>query len=254
MIRRSIIFIAVSFCCWFVPNLVYAQIGKTKVKLLDGSKLRGEVFENRVEEFITLSMMDSLKVTIGYENIKWIKGNTYTYHPFKVKDSGYFNYTSFGLIFLKSNEFSAMHPDWTFHTVNGIRFHPRLRAGIGLGIDRYGESSALPIYLSGRADLLTTRITPVVNLNVGYAPMWIKKSQVEWGDLESVSGGFYWEVGAGVEFHYTKTVLILNLGYKQQSADLEYSNVWWWWGGASGEDAEEHRTFKNIAFTIGLEF
>jgi len=253
MIRRFIILIAVSFCYCFVSNLVYAQIGKAKVKLLDGSKLRGEVLENRVEEFITLTMMDSLKVTIGYEKIKWIKGNTYSYHPFQTKDSGYFNYTSFGLIFLKSNEFSVVQPDWTLHTVNGLRLHPRLRVGLGLGIDRYGESSALPIYLSGRADLLTTRITPVANLNVGYAPMWIKKAQIEWGDLESVSGGFYWEIGAGIKFNYTKTALILNLGYKQQSADLEYANVWWW-GGESGEDTVEYRTFKNIAFTIGLEF
>ena len=75
----------------------------------------------------------------------------------------------------------------TVHTINGYRFHQLYNTGLGVGLDRYGTITSLPLYLSVRRDLFASRVTPMFNANVGYGWMWESDSYNEWDDFDNPS-------------------------------------------------------------------
>ncbi len=233
-------------------GVAFGQHNLAKIHLKDGSIIRGIIVENEIDDYIKVMVLDTQQVVISYDKIKRFRSVSFKYNAFTSKQTGYFNETSTGLIFLKSSEFSGVSPDWTLHTVNGVWIRRGIRAGLGLGFDRYGETSALPIYISGRGDIGSGRVVPVMNLNLGYAPMWVKSSNSEWTNIDDVKGGMYWEIGSGIKIKGINSSLTLNLAYKHQSGKLTYENVWWWNG--SGNVSVEKRNFRNIAFTVGMAF
>ena len=232
-------------------SIAFGQHNLAKIYLKDGSKIRGIIVENKFDAYIKVLVLDTQQIVISYDKIKRFKSVSFSYRSFYNKETGHFNETSAGLIFLKSSEFSGVSPDWTLHTVNGIRIRPKIRTGIGIGIDMYGETSALPIYISVRGDIGSGRVVPVINLNLGYAPMWVKSSYREWTDIDNVKGGMYWEIGSGIKIKGINSALMFNLVYKHQSGNLSFRDVWW---NGSGNISVVKRKFRNIAFTVGVAF
>ena len=232
-------------------GIAFGQHNLAKIYLKDGSKIRGIIVENKFDAYIKVLVLDTQQIVISYDKIKRFKSVSFSYRSFYNKETGHFNETSAGLIFLKSNKFSDVAPEWTIHTVNGIRIRPKIRTGLGIGLDMYGETSALPIYLSVRGDIGSGRVVPVINLNLGYAPMWVNSSYREWTDIDNVKGGMYWEIGSGIKIKGINSALLFNLAYKHQSENLTYIDEWWSRG---GNISVVKRKFRNIAFTVGVAF
>jgi len=247
--RTLIIFFGIML--FISADKAFSQHTLAKIRLIDGSKIRGIIVENKIDAYIKVLILDSQQVVISYDKIKWFRSISFKYRAYISKETGYFNETSAGLIFLKSSEFSGVSADWTFHTVNGLWVQSGIRTGLGVGFDRYGETSALPIYVSGKGDIGSGRVVPVLNINLGYAPMWVKSSSSVWTDIDDVKGGMYWEIGSGIKIKGINSALMFYLAYKHQSGKLIYIDNWW---NESSSILVEKRNFRNIVFAMGVAF
>ena len=217
--------------------------------------MKGEIVEFVQGEYMIMHVMDGFDMRIPAENIRSFKikkGTLATYNP---PEKGYFNYTYTGLLFTKTNEYDGININMSFHTLNGYRLSGLYSTALGIGLDRYGAISSLPVYLSLRRDLNDSRVTPVINANIGYGWAWESESYNDWEDFQSVKGGLYWELGAGLRINYNKTALIISYAYKRQNTELEMLNDnWWGWGWGSESTVVENHKFRNMTLTVGMEF
>lgn len=248
--KHTIVFIAITVLS---VTISLAQSTKSVVRLKNGVLMKGEIVEFVQDEYMIMHLMDGYDMRIPAENIQSFKIKKGKIASFEAPKNGYFNYTNTGFLFLKTNAFSSVDVNMSVHTLNGYRFLDLYSAGLGVGLDRYGLLSSLPVYVSIRRDLNSSRVTPFFNANAGYGWMWESKSFDQWEDYETVKGGLYWELGAGLRINYKKTALIFNYAYKRQNSKLEMLNNSWWWGGVENSSVENHK-FRNMALTVGLEF
>jgi hypothetical protein len=231
----------------------YCQSTKSVVRLNNGVLIKGEIVEFVQDEYMIMKVMEGYDMRIPSENIRSFKikkGKLAAYNP---PGNGYFNYTSLGLLFLKANRYDAVDVNMSIHTVNGMRFLDIYKAGLGVGLDRYGTLSALPVYLSVSRDLKQSRVTPIFGASVGYSKMWESETFNEWKDYQNVKGGIFWQLGAGLRINYNKTALIFNYAYKRQNSRLTSVNEIWWWGNSDQSISENHK-FRNMTLTVGMEF
>ena len=96
-------------------------------------------------------------------------------------------------------------------TSHGYQIAPQFFAGIGVGVNYYydDESFGMPIFAHFRSDILTTDITPYVDLKVGYSVF----------DVE----GMYLNPSIGCRFSLSDRIgLNVGIGYTMQKADVYY--------------------------------
>jgi hypothetical protein len=237
-----------------VSTVAYSQSRVAKIRLKNGNKLEGEVIEMVPDDYIRIRIIQGQEITLPFDQIYKFKNNSFSYQSFSRFQDGYFNYTSIGFTFLSTDESSDLDGlDWNLHTLNGYRFHSNYKVGIGIGIDRYLQTSAAPIYLGGRVDIGNKHFVPTVYANLGYAPMWEKENRKDqWSNIVNIRGGAYWELGGGLTFRNIHSNFSFNLGYKHQSSEIEYDNIGWW-GNTEGTEIEKHQ-YRNITFTFGMTF
>ena len=236
-----------------LSSAVLGQGTKGVIQLKGGSKLKGMVTRTADQGSILIKVAEiDDPISVPFESIVWLKTKQVKYIELPAKRNGYFNLTHGGLIFSKAGEFDAVEPSWTIHTINGYRFHEKIQVGLGLGLDRYGGVSALPIYVNGSYDVLSSRTTPVVNLAVGGAPMWEAKRYDDFLTYEDVKGGVYYGMGLGIKINYVNSALVFMMNYKNQQGSMRVVDEWWWGGGPS--QSVENRQFRNLSLTVGLEF
>ena len=232
-------------------SIAFGQSTKSVVKLNNGVILKGEIVEFTRGDYMIIHLMDGYDMRISLEDVRSFKIKDGKLKEYNLPSTGYFNYTSGGFLFLKGGRYDWVEVNMTVHTINGYRFHELYNAGLGVGLDRYGTTTSLPVYLSVRRDLFASRVTPMFNANVGYGWMWESDSYNEWEDFDNVKGGLYWELGAGLRINYKKTALIFNYAYKRQNSELTMTDDFWW---REEDTVVEHHNFRNMTLTVGLEF
>jgi hypothetical protein len=235
----------------FITLHAFGQSTKSVVKLKNGVVLRGEIVEFNQGDYLVIRVIEGQDMRISYDYIKSFKVKDGKFREYTVPEKGYFNYTYGGLLFLKGNSWDWLEANLTFHTVNGYRLNKKYYGGMGIGLDRYGTLTALPVYASLRTDFSDAKVSPTLNANFGYGFMWESTVFDDWENYNDVKGGFYYEIGAGIRVNYKKTALIFNYAYKHQDSELTIVNEWWW----RAEDiVVEHHKFRNMVLTVGLEF
>lgn len=133
---------------------------------------------------------------------------------FKFKKRGFTNITELttGIgISTTSEEFS-----YGFSTVNGYLVNPHFSVGFGVGIDKYEDFLAVPLFVDLRANFLKYRVTPIFSVGVGYSiPIWQKN-----GSSSDLRGGVFVNPAIGAKFFVSqKTSLFLTLGYRLQEIE-----------------------------------
>ena len=231
-------------------SAVFSQETKSKVLLKNGVLMKGEIVEFVQDDYMIMRIMDGTDMRIPANYVQSFKIKKGKLKTFNVPQKGYFNYTRAGFLFLKANEFDWVEVYMSVHTVNGYRLNELYSGGLGVGLDRYGNTSALPVYLSFTRDLFASRVTPTFNANLGYGFMWVANED-EWNIVDNAKGGIYWEIGAGLRINYKKTALILNYAYKRQNSELTISEDIWW--RAETTVVENHK-YRNMTLTVGLAF
>ncbi len=242
--KRLIFFVVILLAV----NTTFCQ-EMVKVKLKNGNIVDGKLIEFQNNDFLVLQLYDDYQVNISMAQIHKIKYKRYTLHGIKDAPRKYYNNTSLGVTFLRT-DYGLDGLDWNLHTMHGKSFTHNFMAGIGVGIDRYGDMSALPVYLGGRGEFGRAHIAPTVFTNIGYGHMWVKENRSEFSDIDFIKGGMYWELGGGLTIRNKKTKVALQLAYKHQSSKLDYSFDDWWWGTPS--TFEEKRNLRNITLSIGI--
>lgn len=238
-------------CCMLIltGSLAFAQSTKSKVVLKNGVLMKGEIVEFVQDDYLIIRVMDGQDMRIPANYIRSFKIKKGKLNTYNIPQKGYYNYTKGGFLFTKANEFDAVNVNMSVHTINGYRYNQFYSAGLGVGLDRYGSTSALPVYLSLNRDLFASRVTPVFSGSIGYSWMW--EVNDGWEDFDDVKGGLFWELGVGLRINYKKTALIFSYAYKHQNSELTITEDLWW--RAENTIVENHK-FRNMALTVGMEF
>lgn len=140
--------------------------------------------------------------------------------------------------------------------VSGIVFGPRLRAGIGAGLNvlGYGNHKRLvPVFAEIRVlPFANLRHQPFLVLDGGYAFAWRDKGTADF--IRKVTGGVRAHLGMGMQWKVRRGwELYTDFGYLRQQSMLERNNFWWGGGGADNYIRETHR-MQRWMLRIGLGF
>lgn len=111
---------------------------------------------------------------------------------------------------------------FTFQTVNGYRFHPRLFAGIGAALDLYATQTILPVFGSIRYDLFQNeQFFPYLFVDGGYGfDITSSTTEISYksGLMFATGVGFKIPILNGRGFH-------LNIGYRLQKGAIVETGV-----------------------------
>jgi hypothetical protein len=201
-------------------NFLYGQNFEDVVYLKNGSIIRGIIIEQVPNQNIKIQTKDRNVFVFKYNEIeKMTKENLPTDNSYNspnvtdFKRSGFINLTeinySDGVGNVKIEDFKFKNNDnsFGFRTVNGYQFNKHFSLGIGIGIDKYKNTTFLPITFDGRATILKGKISPIFTANIGYA-----------FGLNDSKGGVTFNPQIGIKTYLSKNIAyIFNFGYKLQA-------------------------------------
>lgn len=138
---------------------------------------------------------------------------------------------------------------------NGVRYKSWF-AGVGLGIDYYGERS-VPIFLDINKTFLDMKQSPFLYMQGGRNLPWLSKGQKENNDnVESKAGG-YFDVGGGMKVKLDGSQrLLFSLGFSQKiSKGSQLVQTWPQGSTLPFTYTEKYvNTFNRIILKIGYQF
>ncbi len=235
-------------------NPVQAQEKKTQVTvyLKNGKVLQGTIITSIFEEYLTLEIDEVTHLDIRFDRIKSIHfGKLAETKPVETNEAsiekGFVHYADIGLLFGQSH--IGSNASLSLNMINGYQFNQYLMAGIGVGLDIYGEISTLPIYASARGLLTNKKVAPYYFFNTGYALAWANNN-VSDVNYSKTLGGLMIQPGIGYQFNMAHSALLIGLGYRWQKATFEYTTPGW------GGDIFYHeaRTLRRLSLSVGISF
>jgi len=122
---------------------------------------------------------------------------------------------------------------------------------LGIGLNRYGNYTSLPLYATVKGYLFDRNISPFYFGDIGYGFAWRNNKELDGYDVDNVKGGLYWQLGAGYQLNYYKSSLVFTLGYSLQSSTADYTYQYW---AVDGVEVSEKRIIRRISFTVGFLF
>lgn len=234
-----------------------AQINKeVKILLKNGVKIQGALLESVDDRTIKVSMDDkSEPYLIRYDLISKIKfkGRGYLSEdlqekivvPPKLGLNTFYHELRGGLLFGDENV------SGTINTINGYQFNQYLGTALGIGMNKYGNYITLPIYASIKGYILDQKVAPFYFGDVGYGFAWNTNSAEDAFVVENVKGGLYWQLGAGYQFNFYNSALVLSLGYINQHSSADYTYKYW---AVDGVEVSEKRLLRRVNFSVGFLF
>ena len=190
---------------------------KATVELLKGSIFEGEIVKYQYGDTLFLLIDKGIVIKFPESTIKELSFNknktTHLYNPKKLLNS-----TRFALDMGETkNGFSLSH---TIYLMAFSNFY----YGVGGGIDNhYGEENynVFPIFGASRYYLLKRRISPFLDVKVGYG-MAFKQLR---NNLIDANGGFHFNPTFGYRFGTKYFASELTFGVKIQKVDYLYQSA-----------------------------
>lgn len=100
-----------------------------------------------------------------------------------------------------------------FNVINGFEFNNRVYAGIGLGYLNFEGVNGLSIFSDFEYMPLKTRLTPLINLKIGYTHIW--------NQYENGTGTGLGELCVGLNFRLTEKIdIYTKSGYSMTQQSL----------------------------------
>lgn len=225
------------------------------VYLKNGSIIRGIIIEQVPNQSIKIQTKDRNVFVFKYDEIeKMTKENLPADNSNNIskvtdfKKSGFINLTEInyspGIGEVKVGNYTVKNDDYSFgfRTVNGYQLNEHLSLGIGVGIDKYKNTTLLPITFDARATILKGKVSPVFTANVGYAV-----------GLNDVKGGLVINPQIGIKTYISKNVAYLfNVGFKWQGQEATYISGYNYYGGYTTKT--ENVNFYFITISTGFAF
>ena len=227
------------FTCllFFSISIVYAQapVSLDKIKLKDGSELKGEILSQ--EDYLLLKLIDGQEVEIELDQIESIenKNPNKLFFPngASILTRGWYHSgnIAFGGAGFSSEEGGT---STTIELINGYKFNEKIALGLGVGLNIHtflmqgagefayvftdDQYSFVPFYLEARISPWQKKIAPYFTVNAGYG------LGVDIFDYWSANGGsMKGGISAGASFglHVStkkKMGFLFHLNYKMQEA------------------------------------
>lgn len=156
--------------------------------------------------------------------------------------------------------FSNAHNRLLIDVLNGYRFHPQIFTGIGTGIRKYFVSERnwrdfnmmlIPIYGNVKSNLTKTKVSPFVELSVGYSFVVYDEVSNDFGYYLDTEGGFMYcfSVGIDVKLKNSKS-LSIGIGHDVQDVTETFRTP----VGGEWYDIEYKDGFSGIGLLIGYIF
>lgn len=149
---------------------------------------------------------------------------------------------------------------FSFSTVHGVTIGEKFRIGGGIGFDSYYDWQTMPIFASTSWDLLGTRNTHAlfIQVNYGWSMPWRTEKSWEFGET-SVEGGQMVHFMAGMRFKYHDMRFGFTIGGKFQSVSSYFETPSFYFdnngnliqGNPSRTTIEESMSRFAIGMTIG---
>lgn len=232
----------------------YSQNNREDVVYLkNGSIIHGMIIEQVPNQTIKIQTNDRNVFVFKMDEIEKMtketvdvkKEETHTTVSFvsEFKKKGFLNITE---VHFSPNVSNAMAQRFStsdpyiigFKTVNGYQFSEHFSMGIGVGLDGYKSYALLPVTLDARISFLKGRTTPILGLNIGYAP-----------SLQTpYLGGFVINPTIGLKTYISKNIAYyISMGLKIQYAGYENSSYYYY-------NQKTLYTMQFLSITTGFSF
>jgi hypothetical protein len=152
---------------------------------------------------------------IAHEKKKRTEGN--------YRNHGFGHFTEVGaLAATKNRPDNVTTAAFSFQTVNGFRFGPRLFTGLGIAADLYATQTTIPLFASIRGDMLTKGLfVPYYFVDGGYG-FDITSSTT----TISYKSGPMFAAGIGFKIRFSNTAgFHVNFGYRMQKGATVESGI-----------------------------
>ena len=125
-------------------------------------------------------------------------------------------------------------------------------AGLGLGLNKFGNYLAVPIYATVKGYVFDKKVAPFYFADLGYGMAWNNHKNEEVFELDNVQGGLYWQLGIGYQINFYNSSFVLALGYVNQDskADYIYHRPW----DIDNVEITEKRLLRRFNFSVGFLF
>lgn len=239
MVKSLVFFIALLL----VSSFAFGQESnsKSKVKLIDGSRLNVVILENYPSKYIKVQLPDNKEVTFDYSSILSIKHKEYSFYSKHIQVKGFYIEGSTSLLFGNATEYKDSRMGITLGVSANYQLNSHLSAGIGVeptAIFISNDRLLMPVYGRFKFTTLERRVSPVFMLDTGWS-FHLNSSKEEFS-TRSYDGGWYLKPSIGLQINN----FTLNLGYQLQKITTTEENSWW----SAGITIEE-RLMKNVSFT-----
>lgn len=245
-----ILFIGLILCAQ-----VQAQVNKrVKIVLNDGMIFKGVLIESFNENALKLSIDTSNIILIGYDRIKSINFANYrkiksnfekhvSEHSFLERSPFYHELRVGMLVGEETSSFTAQ-------TINGYQLNKYLGAGVGVGLNTYGNYRTIPVYISAKGYLFDKKVSPYYFGDVGYGFAWKTNKNENMFEVENMKGGVYWQLGLGYQVNFYNSAIVFTLGYLNQLSKIDYTYSGGW--DVSEVEVSEKRNLRRVALSIGF--
>lgn len=165
-----------------------------------------------------------------------------------LKKSGYFNQSTFALLFGEGQDGFQPKPSLTM--VNGWQWRQRFFAGLGLGYEHY-DRGVMPLFAEAKYMFGTESFSPFLSFRIGYAfPMEKKEQNDYYGNVTETYGGILLNPEAGIRIAVgSKSAFIAGIGYNYQ--ELSYREAYNIWG---NYDKKVFTNYNRISVRLGFIF
>lgn len=238
-------------------NQVIAQENmQVKIVLNNGVKIKGASVKSFNENSLEVNINASDPIVVRYNLIKTITFKGYGTLDSDIeehlKNPPSLNLKSFYHEFRGSLLFGEESLNGAIHTINGYQFNQYLGTGLGLGLNKYGNYLAMPIYASVKGYIYNKKVSPFYFGDIGYGYAWNTNKNDNVFELDKVQGGLYWQLGFGYQFNFYHSALTLSLGYINQHSKADYTYYRPW--DIDDVQVTEKRVLRRVAFSIGFLF
>ncbi len=235
----------------------YAQIDrKALIVLNNGNKIKGAVIESYDDKMLKATVDGYNEFIIRYDLIKKIsfKGNGKVEKDFEdkigthpsLKIESFYHEFRGGLLFGEENTSGCVQ------TLNGYQFNRYLGTGLGIGLNKYGNYLAMPIYAQIKGYLYDKKVSPFYFGDIGYGLAWKAKNTDDIFDIVKVNGGLYWQLGIGYQINFYNSAMTFSFGYVNQDSKAEYIYYRPW--GIDDVKVTEDRMLRRILVSVGFIF
>lgn len=158
---------------------------------------------------------------------------------------------SIGLLLDRNNDTSSGR--FTGEIKSGVNYK-RIGAALGVGVDNYKYSTALPLFVELHYDLKKGRFIPYYFIRGGYSKVYSTSSEF---DRQDVSGGMIMGAGFGVKKKLNNYALSVSVSYQGQKMTTSIDSPYYFglispWGG--GPNSTTERTMNRVSMKVGIHF